>query len=144
MKKTLIHSLIIFSLVFFALTSVSFAQSGGTGNQPPAGSSGIDSGYTGIIPSCEGTGCGWDDIIKTIDYLVDFGMGIALVFSSVVIAFAGWKYMSSGDNPGKRKEANTMLQKVVIGIVLVMGAWVIVNLIFTALGVDDSIRTFSI
>jgi hypothetical protein len=139
MKKTLIHSLIIFSLAFFALTSVSFAQSGIEGNQPPATPS-ETSGYRGVIPNCQGNTCTWNDIIKTIDYLVDLAMGIALVFSSAVIAFAGFKYMSSGDNPGKRKEANTMLQKVVIGIVLVMGAWVIVNLIFTALGADQSIR----
>ena len=73
--------------------------------------------------------CEFSDVIAAIQNLVSWGVTFALAFSVVVLVFAGYKYMISGDNPGERKEANKMLWKVVVGIVLVLAAWLIVNLI---------------
>lgn len=120
-----IFGVILFIFLFSPL--VTFGQTQGGGTQ------GGDGGYRGIIPNCEGTECEFSHIMETIKYLVDFAVGIALTFSVVIIAYAGWMYMSSGDNPGQRAFANKMLLSVVKGIVLVLGAWLIVNLILRSL-----------
>jgi hypothetical protein len=77
--------------------------------------------------------CGFTDLIDAVKKIANFMVTLGLSFSVVVIALAGWKYMKSGDNPGERKEANEMLQKVAIGIGWILAAWLIVNLIMTAL-----------
>ncbi len=83
--------------------------------------------------------CGFDNLIAGTRDLVNFGIKITLSFSVVVIAFAGAKYMISGDMPGERKKANEMLTKVAKGIAFILAAWLIVNLITSAL-LKDTIQ----
>lgn len=77
--------------------------------------------------------CGFTDLINATMRVVDWGIKFALAFSVVVIAYAGFNYMISGDNQSKRKEANQMLLKVFIGIAWMMAAWLVVTLIARAL-----------
>ncbi|MFA7216756.1 MAG: pilin [Candidatus Paceibacterota bacterium] len=139
MKKFLIHLLITSVLLLPVLFTNSVVYANGSTPPPSGQTQGSGSGYTGVVPSCEGDTCNFSDIIVTIKSLVNFATGIALMFSVVVIAYAGYNYMTSGDNAGKRAEANKMLWKVVVGIILVMAAWLIVNLIVSVL-VDENLR----
>ena len=66
---------------------------------------------------------------------------LALSFSVVVLVVAGFKYMTSGGNASKRQEANKMFTKVIIGIVVVVAAWLIVRLITSTL-LDPSVVQF--
>jgi hypothetical protein len=77
--------------------------------------------------------CGYGDLIAAVKRVIDWMIIFTLEFSVVVIAYAGFNYLISGDNPSKRAEANKMLTKVAIGIFFVLAAWLIVNLIATAL-----------
>lgn len=79
--------------------------------------------------------CTFADLIEAVKALVNWGTIFALQFSVVVLAWAGFKYMISGDNASERREANRLLTNVVKGIILIICAWVIVRLIITALGV---------
>jgi hypothetical protein len=85
--------------------------------------------------------CNFEDLVQAVLHVVNWGTGIALSFSVVVIAYAGANYMMSGDNPKKRSDANRMLQKVVIGIFFILCAWLVVKLITSALGVNTGIST---
>lgn len=73
--------------------------------------------------------CTFQDLVlatvRVTNYLIVFTVG----FSVVVIAWAGFTYMTSGGNASKRAEANKMLMKVAIGMFFVIAAWFIVNLI---------------
>ena len=104
---------------------------------------------TGVTYDCaiENSGraqgeCTFQDLIAAAQKVINKIIPLTLGFSVVVIAYAGYLYMISGDNANKRKEANEMLRKVVIGIVFILAAWLIVSLILSALGVKSSI-TFS-
>ena len=88
---------------------------------------------TGIAYYCLNGDCTFADLITATKKLVNFGTEFALIFSVVVIAWAGFKYMTSEGNPDKIKEANGMFLNVAKGIVIVLAAWLIVNLITTAL-----------
>jgi Type IV secretion system pilin len=61
---------------------------------------------------------------------------------SIVIAWAGFNYMVSGGNPGKRAQANGILTKAVIGIFFIVAAWLIVQFIVKALGVNTGAIVF--
>jgi hypothetical protein len=85
--------------------------------------------------------CTFDDLIRTVIRLTNWGTMFALGFSVVVIAWAGFKYLTSEGNPGKIKEANGMFLKVLQGIVIILIAWTLVKLITTAL-LKGGINTF--
>ncbi len=80
--------------------------------------------------------CGFQDLVDATLHAVNYASAIAIAFTTVVIVYAGFNYMASGSNPGKRKEANGMLTKAVIGIALIVGAWLIVQFVVSALGAD--------
>lgn len=89
----------------------------------------------GVIGNCD-----FQDLLNAVKKVVNFAVGFTLFFSVVVIAFAGFKYMTSGDNASKRTEANKMLLSVAKGIVFILAAWLIVSLILRALQVDSPIQ----
>ena len=120
MKKTLIHSLIIFSLAFFALTSVSFAQSGGTGNQPPGASSSGGTTYNIQIENPLSVGNKLTDIIVAV--LNNVVMPIAAVAVVLYIIFAGFKYVSARGNPAKIQSAHQNLLWALVGTGILLGA----------------------
>ncbi len=103
---------------------------------------------TGITYECQKTvngqvlpgECDFNDVIAATQRVVKFGVTFALGFSVIVIAYAGFNYMISGDNPGKRKDANSMLFKVAIGIIFILIAWLIVTLILNALEVNNIVK----
>ncbi len=92
------------------------------------------SGWVYICGSGNGE-CTWEDLVAAVRHIVNQATVLAIGLSVVVIAYAGFKYLTSEGNPGKIKEANNMFIKVVIGMVFIIGAWAIVTLIGKALGV---------
>ena len=101
---------------------------------------------TGITSECTSGGsarpgdCTFQELINAIQNVVTWGRNFALMFSVVVLAYAGFKFMISGDYPAERTKAREMLRKVAVGIVLIMAAWFIVSLILKALGVNSPIQ----
>ena len=132
-KRISIYIVFIFFLLFNFGSGFVLAQS----PPPPANNTngpGIISGMTYICNHGGDNGnCDFADVIAAILNLVNVGVKIALSLSVIVLAWAGYNYMVSGSNPSKRSDANKMLWKVVVGIVLILAAWLIVNLITSAL-----------
>jgi uncharacterized protein involved in response to NO len=56
-----------------------------------------------------------------------------LLISPILIAKAGYHYVMSGNNPGERKKANSQLLNLVIGLVIIAGAYVVVKLVLDVL-----------
>ena len=82
--------------------------------------------------------CNFDDLVLAVNALVNWGTIFALSFSVFVLAWAGFLYMTSGGNPGQITKATGLLTKVVIGIALILAAYLIVKLIITSLGINVS------
>jgi hypothetical protein len=76
---------------------------------------------------------GFNLLIQAIQGIAKFAVGIALAFSVVVIAYAGARYIIYSDSEGERKKATEMFEKVAIGIFWILAAWLVINLIMTAL-----------
>lgn len=127
-----ILKIIILSLVFFVSSPLfSFAQ---------IDRSGGDSG-TGLTYECKkivnGTDvygeCDYSDLILAVKKFFKVATPLALAFSVVVIAYAGFLYMKSGNNASQRTKANEMFIKIAWGVFFMLGAWVIVTLITDSL-----------
>lgn len=84
--------------------------------------------------------CGYNNLIQATKKALDKIFIFVLEFSVVVIAWVGFNFMISQGNPGKIKEARDMFLKVAKGIGFILAAWLIVNLIATALLSDDVIK----
>jgi phosphotransacetylase len=81
--------------------------------------------------------CSFEDLVAATRNVVNRLTILALEFTVVVIAYAGFKYMTSEGNPGKIREATNMFKNVAIGIGFIICAWVIVQLIARGLGVTS-------
>lgn len=120
-------------LVFLSVTGVVWGQAT-VGPSNPRPSTQPTSANTGITYECVDSNgvygnCSFDDLIRAVKRVVNAGTVFALAFSVVVIAYAGFIYMKSGDSAGERSKANAMFVKVGIGIAAILGAWLIVKLI---------------
>lgn len=86
--------------------------------------------------------CDWNDLISAVQKAVNWGATLAISISVVVVAYAGFVYMTSGGSPGERAKANKMFEKVAIGIFVILCAWLIVNLITSSLLKDELKNVF--
>ncbi|MES3005293.1 MAG: pilin [Patescibacteria group bacterium] len=128
--KTVVSNIFVFASIFFLFffPFLVFAdESAATENKG------------GLVYECDGKPgeCDFDDLIAAIQKAVNWGTTLAISFSVVVIAYAGFKIMVYADSPGERTKAKEMLKKVAIGIAVILGAWLIVNLITSSLLKDE-------
>lgn len=89
---------------------------------------------TQIVP-CTGVACTCKDLATLAENVINAGIFLAVFLSAVLFAWAGWKIMvgkslGTGEDISKGKE---VIWNVVIGLVLIVGAWLIVNTIYTTL-----------
>ncbi|MBI2637139.1 MAG: hypothetical protein HYW81_03020 [Parcubacteria group bacterium] len=70
------------------------------------------------------------DIAQVINVLLGF-LGILAV---IIILYAGFKWMTASGNEEQVGEARKMLLQAVIGLVIVMMAWVITNFVVSRVG----------
>jgi hypothetical protein len=74
-------------------------------------------------------------MVDVIKFLLKFGMTL----SAIGFAWAGILYLTAGGDSGKISKAHEIFKKIVIGFIMAMLSYVIVDLIATALGLDDTI-----
>ena len=97
-----------------------------------------------IIPKCNteldnkggySNPCGFAMVITLINNLINFiTLTIATPLFAIIIIYVGWLYLSSGGSSENVSKAKTILKNVVIGYVIILAAWLIVNTILSALG----------
>ncbi len=97
-----------------------------------------NAGKTGITYECvddkgRAGECDFNDLVNATVKLVNWAIEISIALSVIVIAYAGYLYMTSGGSSSQLSKANGMLFKVAQGIALMMAAWLIVHLIAGAL-----------
>jgi hypothetical protein len=77
---------------------------------------------------------GWPALIEIINDLIQFGISFILVFVlPLMIAYSGFLLMMSEGDPGKRTAARKVLTNTLLGVVIALSAWMIVDAIMAAL-----------
>lgn len=91
----------------------------------------------GLVP-CDGVDCDYNKFIAMIIGVIKFLIQLGVAFSAIVFAYAGWLYLTSGGNEGKVQKAHDLFTKVLWGFLFALGAFLIVQLIASSLGLNQS------
>jgi len=95
-----------------------------------------------IVPEdCQGadaaTKCDICDVAQLAQNALNAGIYIAVFLSAILFAWAGWKYVSAGGDTGKVKSAREIFTNVLIGLVIILAGWLVVDTIMKTF-VSDS------
>ena len=134
---------IFYLVALVAITLPSFA-SAAVPNVWPTGFWGpllsCSGNYTnGSLPPCTSL-C---DLISTIENIIYFGISVVVfIIAPVLFAWGGIMYMVSRGSPDGISKAKGVLTKTLLGVVITLGAWLIVNTFVGALGLSGSVGGF--
>ncbi|MAQ77073.1 hypothetical protein CL684_00905 [Candidatus Campbellbacteria bacterium] len=126
-------------------------QSGGTDPTAPGSSgsvfntdqqqtlaSGIVSTDCGYNLASISDACGFDDFIRLLNNVVTWIIILILPIAVIVLAYTGFLFLTSGGNSRKRDLAKKAMTSLIIGIAVVLGAWLLVRTVVATLGYDTS------
>jgi hypothetical protein len=101
----------------------------------PSVSYGAESTFFGpIVPKeCHSCPCGFAGVLEIMRHLMNFAVTLGVIVLTVVIAWAGLMYILSAANPESRSKANGLITGAIIGMVLVLSSWLIVDFVMRTL-----------
>lgn len=91
----------------------------------------------GLVP-CNGPDCGFEDLVVLFDRLFNYVITLGIIFSSLAFAYAGFLYITSQGDTSKISRANKIFTNFAVGLVLLLSAFLIVQLIYTTLGLKET------
>ncbi len=85
-------------------------------------------------------GCGWKELSPIMTELLENVMLLGVFIGTVMIFYAGYLLVRGQGSPDSRSKAKSIFMNIVIGMVLLVGAYYIVEFILDTLGVTGEIR----
>lgn len=102
---------------------------------------GSSSGST-LVPACPAGGCGFDELMKLINKVINFLLfTIAVPLAAIIFAYAGFLLITAGGDPAKATKAKAIIKNLLIGFIIALAAWLIINTILSTLGFQGSFLT---
>ena len=95
--------------------------------------------FAAIVP-CNGTTvpCTFDKFIDLINEVIDFLMfKFAVPLAAISFAIAGVMILTAGDNESRVTQAKEIFWNVLIGLIVALSAWLVVNAILIGLGANE-------
>src|SRR3990167_3263145 len=87
-----------------------------------------------LVP-CSGADCDFDSLIELIKNIVTFLLfSFAVPLAAISFAIAGVMILTAGGNTGQVEKAKEIFWNVLIGLIVALSAWLIVNAILLGLG----------
>ncbi len=130
MKNSLKLSLVFVNVFFFAfLLSPLVLQASTT----------LPEDCRGLVCCTDPSDCDFDALIYTIGHIIRKVLEIAFVFIAIMFAYAGFKYMTSQGDTGQIQAAHDMFKKAAVGMIITLCSFLIIELITSTLGLDESI-----
>jgi len=87
---------------------------------------------TGLV-TCEGPDCNLCSLVGLVQNVINFMVYVAIFVATLMITYAGILYVTAGGSEDRLKKAHGIFWKVLIGFIIILAAWMIVDLIFKAL-----------
>lgn len=113
---------VLIALLVFALPAVTYAQFPFFGP---------------IIPDCgqnNPNALGWGAVLEVVNNIIALLITVLVVFvAPLIIAWAGFLLVAYSVNPAGKERARSLLINLVVGLVIALAAWLIVNTIMIAL-----------
>lgn len=120
MRKIALHL-----LVFMLLATPLAAFAAGL-TQPSA----VDQG--GLVP-CDGSDCDWSSLVVLAQNVLNFIIYIGILAAAGLFMYAGFLYMTAAGDGSKVTKAKGIFFAIVIGLIIILTAWLIVNTLLAAL-----------
>lgn len=83
------------------------------------------------------TAPGWGCVLQVVQNGINLAISLGVIIATLFFAYAGFVWMTSGGNPGKIEQGRTMILNVIIGLVVLLSAWLIVDFIMKTLYNDS-------
>ncbi len=136
-------------------SSASTSTGGTTSSSSSSSNSSSKIAFSGLVPKCNMSGsaidqktgqyvtpCDFNYFMALINRLIKFFLfDIATPFLAIIIIYVAYLFLTSGGS-NQTEKAKKVLWNVVIGYVIALAAWLIINTIISALGVTTDINTF--
>ena len=90
-------------------------------------------GWSLVPEACRACPCGFAGVIGIVQNLMNAGISVGIFFAVIIMTWAGLLYISTPTNPEARSKANNMLINAVVGMVIILSAWLIVDFVMKAL-----------
>ena len=82
---------------------------------------------------CSGPDCQACNVVKLVQNIILYAIGLTIPIAILLFAWAGILLFTSGGNPSRLEQAKKILQSALIGFVIVLGAYLIINTILMAI-----------
>lgn len=85
-------------------------------------------------------GCGWNEISVFANNILQWLIYIGMFCAAIMVGYAGWLLVSKGGSQDARSKAKKIFKKIIYGLILLFGAYFIVDLVLTQVGVAPEFR----
>jgi hypothetical protein len=97
----------------------------------------------GLVP-CDGPECDICSIVALAQKIMQFLIAACFILATIMFVWAGITILTNADNPGKRSEGKSMFANVLIGFIILLAAWLIVDTVMKVLFVNSDINKASV
>lgn len=84
-----------------------------------------------IVP-CDGVNCSVCDLVQLAQNLLNSAIFLAVFLSALLFAYAGWLYLTN-EALHAQNEARGLFKDVVIGLIIILGSWMVVDTVMKTL-----------
>lgn len=137
MKRLAIYSLLFVSLLTLGGATSSYAFSQAPISVAYAQQRNANDISNSKIISCYNN-CGFDDLLMTINNLIVFLITVLFIpIVVIMIMYAGFSYLMAQGDPKKLVSLKSMAKHIILGMLLVLCAWLVVKVLLTVVVKDD-------
>jgi hypothetical protein len=90
---------------------------------------------SGNFLTCDGVDCSACNIADLANRVITWLVGILFMVFAVIATLAGFKLVTSGGNPSALSAAKESLVNAIVGLLILLAAWIIVDTLIRGLGV---------
>ncbi len=91
-------------------------------------------GIDGPIILCKGIDdCDFNALVTLAQNIITFLLYISTAVAAAAFAVAGFKYVTARGNPGQIESAHKIFTNVLVGLLIALAAWLVVNTILNGL-----------
>ncbi len=79
-----------------------------------------------------------------IQNILELALSLGGLAAFVMLIVGGFKYLASGGDPKQAESARSTITMAIVGLLVAIGAWLILNFISDFTGIGDPLFNFSI
>ncbi len=100
-------------------------------------------GAAGLV-TCDGPDCTLGSLFDMVNGIIDWVVGILTLVAVGIMVYAGFRLVTSAGDTSAMKEAKSMMTNVIIGFVILLSAWAIVNTVLSMLTSRGGLKEWTI